>query len=307
MEKDEPENTKESLKDSESLEPEKKGGPYTKKEQEERKIQVYHLHFEENKSALEIAELLNVNRNTINDDIRYWHQQLANEFKAQDLTAKMTKQIQRMEIQRDRLLDDLDEAESFDEKIKLEKFVSDVDNRLGQLFSKMISSGKTNLAPTVKLDEINDNEIKELVRDLVLVDDPYADDVFSENYLKHYLIEKTHCDVSYTENVIEKMNKGGLEICRQVPHIEKNHILWPSFDNSLTYNLAKFGTMRGYVSKEEYISFWTERQKMRSEIKKEEEVVEKFEQKYGPESEWSEQVKEMFEKSVEDYIKSSEE
>ena len=76
----------------------KKGGPYTKKEQEERKIQVYHLHFEENKSAVKISDLLNVNRNTINEDIRYWHSQLANEMKAQDLTAKMTKQIQRMEI-----------------------------------------------------------------------------------------------------------------------------------------------------------------------------------------------------------------
>jgi len=300
MEKDESENTKESLKDSESLDPEKKGGPYTKKEQEERKIQVYHLHFEENKSALEIAELLNVNRNTINDDIKYWHQQFAKEFKAQDLTAKMTKQIQRMEIQRDRLFDDLEEVENFDEKIKLEKFVSDVDNRLGQLFSKMISSGKTILAPTVKLNEINDDEIKELVRDLVLVGDPNVDDVFSENYLMHHLIEKTHCDVSYTENVIEKMRKDGLEICKQLQHIEKNHILWPSFDNSLTYNLAKFGTMRGYISMEEYISFWTERQKIRSEIKKEEEIVEKFEQKYGPESEWSEQVQEMFEGSLED-------
>jgi len=71
MEKNEPENTKESFKVSESIKPEKKGGPYSKKEQEERKIQVYHLHFEENKSAVEIAELLNVNRNTINDDIKY--------------------------------------------------------------------------------------------------------------------------------------------------------------------------------------------------------------------------------------------
>jgi len=77
----------------------KKGGRYTKKEQEERKIEVYHLHFEQNKSALKIAELLDVNRNTINEDIHYWHQQLAGEFQAQDLTAKMTKQIQRMEIQ----------------------------------------------------------------------------------------------------------------------------------------------------------------------------------------------------------------
>ena len=86
----------------------KKGGRYTKKAQEETKIEVYHLHFEQNKPAVKIAELLNVNRNTVNEDIHYWHQQLAGEFKAQDLSAKMTKQIQRMEIQRDRLLDDLE-------------------------------------------------------------------------------------------------------------------------------------------------------------------------------------------------------
>ncbi len=98
----------------------KKGGRYTKKEQEERKIEVYHLHFEQDKSAVKIAELLDVNRNTINEDIHYWHRQLAGEFQAQDLTAKMTKQIQRMEIQRDRLLDDLEEADSLEERIRIE-------------------------------------------------------------------------------------------------------------------------------------------------------------------------------------------
>ena len=44
----------------------KKGGRYTKKEQEQRKIEVYHLHFEQDKSAVKIAELLEVNRNTVN-------------------------------------------------------------------------------------------------------------------------------------------------------------------------------------------------------------------------------------------------
>jgi len=148
------------MKNMALAEPLKKGGRYTRKEQEERKIQVYHLHFEENKSAIKIAELLHVNRNTVNEDIRYWHLQLANEFNAQDLTAKMTKQIQRMEIQRDRLLEDLEEAEGMDEKLKLERFISDIDNRLVQLFSKMISKGITNLEPTVKLLENNEKSLK---------------------------------------------------------------------------------------------------------------------------------------------------
>ena len=41
----------------------------------------------------------------VNGDITYWHSQLAHEFNVQNISAKMTKQIQRMEMQRDRLLE----------------------------------------------------------------------------------------------------------------------------------------------------------------------------------------------------------
>lgn len=283
METEEPENTKESLKDFESLKPEKKGGPYSKKEQEERKIKVYHLHFEENKSAVEIAELLNVNRNTINDDIKYWHQQLVIEFKAQDLPAKMTKQIHRIEIQRDRLLVDLDDAEKFDEKIKLEKFVSDIDNRLVQLFSKLISSGKTILAPTVKLEEINEDEIREFVRYLILEDaDPNSEDVYSETNLKFYFIRKTKCDVEHSEKVVEKMKRDGLVLC------EQSRI---SSDHSTTHDLAKFAGLLGYVTIDEQSSIIKERKKINLEMDREEkERVEKFIKKHGSQSKWSEKV-----------------
>jgi len=272
----------------------KKGGRYTKKEQEERKIQVYHLHFEENKSAIKIAELLNVNRNTINEDIRYWHLQLANEMKAQDLTAKMTKQIQRMEIQRDRLLEDLDESESLDEKIKLEKFISDIDNRLAQLFSKMISSGIKSLEPTVNLEEINEDEIKEFVRDLILGDeDPNSEDIYSEDNLKFDFIRKTKCDVKHANNVIEKMNRDGLALCAQSEGFKKDHSSLFSDDFSTTYNLGKFGNLRGYLTIDELGTVLEKRAKTRQEMKKERE--EKFIAKYGPDkSKWSEDVKEMY-------------
>ncbi len=45
-------------------EPEKKGGPYTKQEKEDRQIEVNKLHFEYGYSAVKIAEMLNVNRKT---------------------------------------------------------------------------------------------------------------------------------------------------------------------------------------------------------------------------------------------------
>jgi len=274
----------------------KKGGPYSKKEQEERKIQVYHLHFEENKSAAKIAELLNVNRNTINDDIRYWHLQLANEMKAQDLTAKMTKQIQRIEIQRDRLLDDLDGAESFDEKIRLEKFISEIDNRLTQLFSKMISSGKTSLEPTLKLEEIDEDEIKEFVRDLILEDeDPDSEDVYSIHDLKFRFIIRTKCNVNEANNVIEKMKQDGLVLCEQ-SRKKHDYLALMAHDLTMTYNLGKFATLRGYITIDETYSLIKKRHSIRQEIEKEEkEREEKFIKKYGPKSEWSEQVQEMYE------------
>jgi len=184
------------------VEQEKKGGRCSRKEQEERRMQVYHSHFEENKSAVKIAELLGVNRNTINGDVAYWHPQLAHEINSQDLTAKMTKQFQRMEMQRDRLLEDLENA-SFDERFRIEKFISEIDNKLLQYYSKMILSGKTTLAPTVKSEEIEEDEIKELVRDLIFREG--LDELHSENDLMFHFIHETKCDVIHAGNLLEKM------------------------------------------------------------------------------------------------------
>jgi len=217
----------------------KKGGPYTQREQEERKIKVYHLHFEENKSAVKIAELLSVNRNTINDDIRYWHLQLANEMKAQNLSAKMTKQIQRMEIQRDRLLDALEDAESLAQKLSIEKFISEIDNRLVQFFSKMILSGKSNLEPTVKLEEINEEEIKDFVRSLVKKRNyVFKSCNFSEKDIQYEIINLTKCDMDRARKVFRKMMDLGLGLFRDD-------------DDFDIHNLLKFCIMREYVSKDE--------------------------------------------------------
>jgi len=217
----------------------KKGGPYTQREQEERKIQVYHLHFEENKSAVKIAELLNVNRNTINDDIRYWYLQLANEMKAQNLSAKMTRQIQRMEIQRDRLLDDLENAESLAEKLSIEKFISEIDNRLVQFFSKMILSGKTELEPTVKLEEINEKEIKDFTISLVKKRNyVFKSCNFSEEDIQYEIINLTKCDMDRARKFFRKMMALGLGLCQDD-------------DDYDIHNLQKFCIMREYVSKDE--------------------------------------------------------
>ena len=48
----------------------KEGGPYTKQQQQERRKKVNELYFEKHLSALKIADILGVNRNTINEDIK---------------------------------------------------------------------------------------------------------------------------------------------------------------------------------------------------------------------------------------------
>jgi|APSaa5957512493_1039668.scaffolds.fasta_scaffold36521_2 hypothetical protein len=273
------------------VEPTKKGGRYTVKEQEERRIQVYHLHFEENKSAVKISELLDVNRNTINGDIAYWHSQLAHEFNAQNITAKMTKQIQRMEMQRDRLLDFLEDVD-FDEKFKIEKFISEIDNKLVQYYSKMIQSGMTTLEPTVKIDEIHEDEIKELVRGLVLQE--RLEELHSENQLKFHFIRETKCDVNHAESLLAKMMDYGLVLCRQV-ETKTDYFKSITADHSFTYNLEKFAHLRGYVTMDELSEIMKKRSKIEAEIKKMNEIEEKLIQKYGEQSQWPEGLLEKFE------------
>lgn len=108
----------------------KTGGPYTKKEQEQRSLQVFNLHFENKLSTIKIAELLSVHRNTIHDDISFWNAQILNEFKPQDLTHKIIKQIHRMELQRERLYEYFEVAKSLAEELSIERFISDIDIRL---------------------------------------------------------------------------------------------------------------------------------------------------------------------------------
>jgi len=48
----------------------KKGGPYSKKDRDSRIDEVCRLHFEYGYSAKKISELMKVNRNTINSDIK---------------------------------------------------------------------------------------------------------------------------------------------------------------------------------------------------------------------------------------------
>ena len=101
----------------------KKGGPYTKNEKEKRRENVYRLHFEYGYSARKIAEILNVNRGTINRDIDFCYSL-----------------IEKLNIQKTRLRETLDNTTEFAERQSLEKLLLQIESKIIQTQLRLVDS-----------------------------------------------------------------------------------------------------------------------------------------------------------------------
>lgn len=122
----------------------KSSRPASKQERFKRRQEVYRLHFEYSIPATRIAELMKVNRNTVNADIKFWYRRLAKEFEESDIEGFLQKEINRFEAQRTRLLVYLEKASDLEEKLSIERLLFDLDNRLTQLASNAYTSQITN-------------------------------------------------------------------------------------------------------------------------------------------------------------------
>ena len=118
----------------------KKGGPYTKQEQEKRREEVFKLHFEYGYSAVHIAKMLNVNRNTVNEDIKYWRSEMHEENKSNFSKDWLDKQFTRLELQRARLRRELEKDISLKDRLQIEKFITNIDLSISSLIVKIETS-----------------------------------------------------------------------------------------------------------------------------------------------------------------------
>ena len=109
----------------------KKGGPYSKSEQEKRRNEVYRLHFEYGYSARKIASLMEINRNTINRDLQYLYYQVAKDF-ADNPEWFILRSLERFEVQRTRLREQLNKTSSVKEKLAIERILYDIDSKIIQ-------------------------------------------------------------------------------------------------------------------------------------------------------------------------------
>jgi len=162
MKKDETESAQKSLKDFESIEPKKKGGPHSKNEREKRQKEVYRLYFESCYPAVKIAEMLNVNRNTISEDIKFWNFQIGSKFGVENLGSFLVKEIEILNIQRQNLFEELEKEDGIEKKLRIRKLLFDMGQKIVgfvlKIAEKKIEVNRFNI-----IHEISEDEIKELV------------------------------------------------------------------------------------------------------------------------------------------------
>lgn len=242
----------------------KKGGPYTKQEQEKRRTKVYELYFEKGNSAVKIAQMLDVNRHTINSDINSWYTHMAAQIGGENVGAIVLKQIEKLEIQRKRLLDMLDKQTDFSSKVTLEKLLYELDSKIAGFVSKM--AGKDLRVDKYGItEEISEEEISEIIRYSIFDAGHFFPERVSKDEILQDTIRQKKCDTGYATNVFNTMRKLGLELCSDIEILKQ------------TYDLFRFALIRGFVTKEELLKFI---QKRKDEISRQEKVDDEIEKRY---------------------------
>jgi len=110
----------------------KKGGPYSKKDRDSRIEEVCRLHFEYGYSAIKISELMKVNRNTINNDIKQLYLTLESNWEKTTSVSLLQNHIESVLAQKRRLREALDNTEKFSEKLAIEKMILQVESKINQ-------------------------------------------------------------------------------------------------------------------------------------------------------------------------------
>ena len=114
----------------------KNGGQYTREQREERRSKVSDMYFEKRLSAVKIAKVLGVNRNTVNEDIRRTYLQVGESLPEHSVSLFLS-QIQKLEDQRFELENDLKNEKDFSKRIILQKIILSVNNSIAKCYEKI--------------------------------------------------------------------------------------------------------------------------------------------------------------------------
>jgi len=110
----------------------KNGGPYSKEDRNSRIDQVCKLHFEYGYSAKKISELMGVNRNTINDDIKQLYSTLESNWDKSSASSLLQSHVASIVAQKSRLREELDSTEKLSERLAIEKMILQIESKIHQ-------------------------------------------------------------------------------------------------------------------------------------------------------------------------------
>jgi hypothetical protein len=118
-----------------------KNSPFTRIQRKERRDEVYKLHFEHGVPATRIAELMKVDRNTINNDLKILYNKAIRDHNS-DMTFEdvIEKQLLRLEIQRERLGLYLCDTNDINNIITIERLIADIDFKVIGLMERLNQS-----------------------------------------------------------------------------------------------------------------------------------------------------------------------
>ena len=252
---------------------------------EKRKDQVYFLHFEKGQSALKIADTLGVNRNTINEDIKYWNNQIATQFGRENLGETFCRQIERLNIQRRRLLEEIEKQDEISKKIRLEKLLFDIDYKTTGIITKVL--GKNFTAEDLGREEISEEEISNIVRKICLSGrGAYPESIQERDILIEVILTK-ECDETQARNFFECLRRMGLGLFEE----EK------SFNR---FDLMEFAVSRKIITLEEQKEFFEKRkQEDKKEKSRLDEIENRYKKMYGlDESKWPKTITELMKKEM---------
>jgi hypothetical protein len=130
----------ENKKLSQTMSKSKNGGPYPKHEKIARRSEVYRLHFDYGYSGRKIADLMKINRNTINSDINYWYSKLNQKTNPINPRNGIIATFEKLNFQRTRLREQIDKVTTTSEKIDLERLLFDVDSKIWYIYHRIAES-----------------------------------------------------------------------------------------------------------------------------------------------------------------------
>lgn len=256
---------------------EKNGGPYTKPEQEERRRKVYEMHFEKSQSALHIANVLGVNRNTINEDIRHLYSELACEFEKLEIHDLMIKQHSRLEQQRERLVSLLEKQQDVSTILKIERMLYDIDRAITKMIEPIMSAQGV----------ISEKEATETIEFMMINDDSGKVNGYTTRKMLQDIIQYRKCDARHAQKILDRIIGLGLGLYEnQRPLLEQS------------YDMLGFAETRNILSDDKLREIYSKLEKRQEEQKQEikerelrdaeiEKIVEKeFIERYGPKSGW---------------------